>query len=299
MLLENASIAVRGARMNTTRTLTAACTVPGAGWMMRSRRADARLAPGARDRPWQRGSQAAPGPPAGEAARGQRILDLLDPDKRCGAWSSATVEGRPAVCTRAPHDAREEHANAETGWRWDGEDSRRHPLPAITAPGRRSPVTPDRLPRPPEVPGPASRATLAHPRRKDPSHVTTISPRQRMAVGRHRRELELILASAPAGAAVVVACSVPPATCGPPPHTHATSDEALYVLSGVLLVRDDGQVAVIPEGGLVHLGRGTPHTFATPPGAAARFLILHTRFDHGDVLAQWPASAGRTDARRD
>ena len=43
--------------MNT--TLTAICAVRGADWMMRSRRADARLAPGARDRPWQRGIQAA------------------------------------------------------------------------------------------------------------------------------------------------------------------------------------------------------------------------------------------------
>jgi hypothetical protein len=94
---------------------------------MRSRRADARLAPDARDRPWPRGSQATSGPLAGGAARGLRILDLLDPDKRCGVWSPATFQGRPVVCTRAPHDARDEHANAETGWRWDDEPSRRHP----------------------------------------------------------------------------------------------------------------------------------------------------------------------------
>jgi hypothetical protein len=95
--------------------------------MMRERRADARLAPGALDRPWPRRGHAAPGSQAGEAARGQRLLDPLDPDKRCGAWSPATFQGRPVVCTRAPHDAREEHANAETGWRWDDEPSRRHP----------------------------------------------------------------------------------------------------------------------------------------------------------------------------
>jgi quercetin dioxygenase-like cupin family protein len=124
---------------------------------------------------------------------------------------------------------------------------------------------------------------VAHLSRKDSHHVTTITPQQRTAVGRHRRELEVILASAPAGAAVVVSCTVPPATCGPPLHAHATSDETIYVLSGVLLVRDDSQVAAIPEGGLVRIGRGTPHTFATPPGAAARFLILHTRYDHGDA----------------
>jgi hypothetical protein len=70
---------------------------------------------------------AAPGvaqnPRAGEAARWQRILDLLDPGKRSGAWSPATFAGRPVVCTRAPHDAREEHANAETGWRRYDEES--------------------------------------------------------------------------------------------------------------------------------------------------------------------------------
>jgi len=45
-------------------------------------------------------------PLAGQAARWQLLLDLLDPDNRCGAWSSATVQGRPVVCTRAPHHAR-------------------------------------------------------------------------------------------------------------------------------------------------------------------------------------------------
>ena len=110
--------------------------------------------------------------------------------------------------------------------------------------------------------------------------MTTIAAHQRAPVSRHRRELEVILASAPAGAAVVVSCTVPPATCGPPLHAHATSDETLYVLSGVLLlVRDDAQVAAIPEGGLVHISCGMPHTFATTPGTPARFLVLYTTHD--------------------
>lgn len=102
--------------MNT--TLTAICSVPSTDWVMRSRPADARLAPRGRKPPWQRYTQGARSPRAGEAARWQRILDLLDPGKRCGAWSPATFEGRPVVCTRAPHHACAEHANAETGWRW-------------------------------------------------------------------------------------------------------------------------------------------------------------------------------------
>ena len=107
--------------------------------------------------------------------------------------------------------------------------------------------------------------------------MTTIVPEQRTAVGRHSRELEVILASAPAGAAVVVACTVPAATFGPPLHVHAASDETFFVLSGVLLVHADGQVATIPEGGLVHVSHGMPHTFATTPDSPACFLVLHSR----------------------
>jgi mannose-6-phosphate isomerase-like protein (cupin superfamily) len=113
--------------------------------------------------------------------------------------------------------------------------------------------------------------------------MTTIVPEQRTAVGCHRRELEVILASAPAGAAVaVVGCTIPPATSGPPLHAHAASDETFFVLSGVLLVHADGQVATIPEGGLVYVSRGMPHTFATTPGSPARFLVLHTPGGSGE-----------------
>ena len=110
-----------------TTTLTAICSIPGAGRVMTPRRANARLAPGGPNGPRERDTQVARTPLAGQAARWQLILDLLDPDKRCGAWSPATVQGRPVVCTRASHDAREEHANAETGWRWHNEASSPHP----------------------------------------------------------------------------------------------------------------------------------------------------------------------------
>jgi|HubBroStandDraft_6_1064221.scaffolds.fasta_scaffold612049_1 hypothetical protein len=118
---ENTSAGVQGYTMN--KALTAICGAAGTGSVMRSPRANARLAPGGRKRRWQRGTGVAQSPQADEAARWQRILDLLDPGKRCGAWAPATFEGRPVVCTRTPHDAREEHANAETGWRWSDETS--------------------------------------------------------------------------------------------------------------------------------------------------------------------------------
>ena len=111
--------------MNT--TLTAMRSIPGAGRVMTPRRADARLAPGGPDGPRERDTRVARTPLAGEAARWQLILDLLDPDKRCGAWSPGTFQGRPVICTRAPHDAREEHANADTGWRWHDDTSAPQP----------------------------------------------------------------------------------------------------------------------------------------------------------------------------
>jgi hypothetical protein len=119
------SVGAQGDIMNI--TLTAIHSLHGTGWVIKARQADARLAPGGRKHPGEAGTRAAQGHRAGEAARWQRILDLLDPDKHCGAWSPATCQGHPVVCTRAPHDARDEHANAETGWRWSDEspESRR------------------------------------------------------------------------------------------------------------------------------------------------------------------------------
>ena len=122
---ENTSTDVQGDTMHT--TLTAICSIPGAGRAVTPRRANARLAPGGRDGPRERDTRAGRTPLAGEAARWQLILDLLDPDKRCGAWSPGTFQGRPVVCTRAPHHAREQHANAETGWRWHDETSAPQP----------------------------------------------------------------------------------------------------------------------------------------------------------------------------
>ena len=106
--------------------------------------------------------------------------------------------------------------------------------------------------------------------------MTAIVPEQRTALGPHRRELEVILASAPARAAAVVACAVPAATCGPPLHVHAAADEIFFIVSGELLVHADGHMATIREGDLVHVSCGMPHTFATTPGTPARFLVLYT-----------------------
>lgn len=102
--------------MNT--TLTAISRPFGTGCAMKPRGADARLAPGGPKSPGERNARVAKSARADEELGWQRILDTLDPGKNCGAWAPVTVAGRPVVCTRAPHDDREEHANADTGCRW-------------------------------------------------------------------------------------------------------------------------------------------------------------------------------------
>lgn len=106
--------------------------------------------------------------------------------------------------------------------------------------------------------------------------MTTIAPQHRTALGRHLRELQVILASTPARAAVVIACTVPAATSGPPLHAHAACDETFFIVSGKLLLHADGHVTTIREADLVHISCGMPHTFATTPDTPARFLLLYT-----------------------
>ncbi len=107
--------------------------------------------------------------------------------------------------------------------------------------------------------------------------TTIVRPQQRAGISRDRRGLNILLSSQSSGGVLaVVECDIPVATAGPPMHTHPGSDETFLVQSGTLLVYLDGDVAELGAGELVHIPRGTPHTFATPPGGGARFLTLHT-----------------------
>ncbi len=195
--------------MNT--TLTAIPGAPATDYVMRSSRADARLAPGGRKRRREHDTQVARSPHADQAARWQRILDLLDPGKRCGAWSPATFEGRPVVCTLAPTTAARSTQTPKPGGA--GRTGRPSAIP-YGSPRAQDTQASDRLSGGCEVPRPGQRRHRDARQRKDSPHMTTIVPEQRTAAGRHRRGLEIILASAPVGAATVVACAVPPPHAG-------------------------------------------------------------------------------------
>jgi mannose-6-phosphate isomerase-like protein (cupin superfamily) len=102
-------------------------------------------------------------------------------------------------------------------------------------------------------------------------------PQDRTGVARQGRALEILLHADQAdGTTSVVDCAAPAGTPGPPLHLHPASDETFVVLSGSLLVYVGGETALVRDGGLVHISRGTQHTFATPPGVSARFLTIHT-----------------------
>ena len=107
------------------------------------------------------------------------------------------------------------------------------------------------------------------------SIVLTADDRQ--TVARHARGLEVVLAAeATGGALAVLDCLVPAGTAGPPLHRHPESDETFLVTEGRLLVHLDGTVTEVGAGGVVFVSRGVAHTFATGPGAGARFIAVHT-----------------------
>ncbi len=118
---------------------------------------------------------------------------------------------------------------------------------------------------------------------------------QHTGVSRDQRGLTILLSSqASGGALAVLDCDIPAATSGPPLHTHPGSDETFLVRSGTLLVHLDGEVTELGAGDLVHIPRGTRHTFATPPGSAARFFTLHTP----GGFEQFHAAAADAERRR-
>ena len=107
--------------------------------------------------------------------------------------------------------------------------------------------------------------------------TTIVRPAQHADVARDRRGLRIILPStSTAGVLAVVDCDIPAGTAGPPLHIHPASDETFVVQSGTLLVYLDGDVTELGAGDVVHIRRGTRHTFATPPTSPAKFLTLHT-----------------------
>ena len=63
---------------------------------------------------------------------------------------------------------------------------------------------------------------------------------------------------------------------GPPLHTHASEDEAWYVIAGELRFQLGDERAAAPAGSFVFVPRGTPHCFVNAGAEPARILVLFT-----------------------
>jgi mannose-6-phosphate isomerase-like protein (cupin superfamily) len=91
------------------------------------------------------------------------------------------------------------------------------------------------------------------------------------------RGMRLLLDSAATGGTLsVLLCAAPPATAGPPLHLHPQSDETFVVLEGALLLHAADRTHTVAAGGSLFVPRGAPHTFATPAGRPAQFIVVHT-----------------------
>lgn len=63
---------------------------------------------------------------------------------------------------------------------------------------------------------------------------------------------------------------------GPPPHTHATEDEAFYVLEGEFEIQIGDEVRPAAAGAFAFVPRGTVHRFSCTGDRPGRMLIAFT-----------------------
>ena len=68
--------------------------------------------------------------------------------------------------------------------------------------------------------------------------------------------------------------TIPPRFAGPIPHAHDEFDEAIYVLSGRLLVVGEDAPQEAAPGSMFVASRGNRHGFSNPFGEEARVLGL-------------------------
>jgi quercetin dioxygenase-like cupin family protein len=68
--------------------------------------------------------------------------------------------------------------------------------------------------------------------------------------------------------------TVPPAATVPPPHSHSSNDEIVYVLEGTLRYSVGPDTRDLTPGQSMQTPRGTVHAFSNPFDRVARALIV-------------------------
>lgn len=72
-----------------------------------------------------------------------------------------------------------------------------------------------------------------------------------------------------------IECTIPPGA-GAPPHTHSNEDEAFFVLSGEIVVEEEGSTHRLGARSFFLGPRGRQHSFRNETDAEARILVFCT-----------------------
>jgi quercetin dioxygenase-like cupin family protein len=85
----------------------------------------------------------------------------------------------------------------------------------------------------------------------------------------------LKLSGAQTGGAFALLEAVVPPGGGPPPHIHYAEDETFVILEGEIAFTADAGTIAAPTGSVVHVPKGTKHSYATVGSVPVRMLFLY------------------------
>lgn len=85
----------------------------------------------------------------------------------------------------------------------------------------------------------------------------------------------LKISGAQTGGAFSLLEAVVPPGGGPPPHIHYAEDETFIILEGEIMFSTDAGTIAAPAGTVVHVPKGTKHSYATVGTAPVRMLFLY------------------------
>jgi len=91
------------------------------------------------------------------------------------------------------------------------------------------------------------------------------------------------------GLLTVCAFTLGPWDSGPVLHSHRSTDEALFVVSGTLLAQLGGSRSEVAAGGFVWMPRGVPHAFANAGADPVHVVALAVPGGLDDMFAEQAA----------
>lgn len=85
----------------------------------------------------------------------------------------------------------------------------------------------------------------------------------------------LKISGAQTGGAFSLLEAVVPPGGGPPPHIHNAEDETFVILDGEIMFSTNAGTIAAPTGTVVHVPKGTKHSYATVGSTPVRMLFLY------------------------